>query len=124
MIARVISSVLVVDDDPAFLALAARVLREIGVEVVLTVPNAAEGLRKGEEMRPDAVLVDVGLPDRSGIELACDLAEMAWRPRVVVTSADRDAARALQARGTDGAIPFIPKEELVGESLRELLIRD
>ena len=117
-----VSSVLVVDDDPDFLALAARVLREMGVELVLTAPNAAEGRSEAVAKRPDAVLVDVGLPDRGGIELACELAEMAWRPRVVVTSTDRDAARALEARQSDGGIPFVPKEELANESLRKLLI--
>lgn len=109
---------LVVDDDADFLALTARLLKEMGVEVVLTARSAAEAIKEAEARRPDAALVDVGLPDGQGTDLARQLAELSWRPRVVVTSTDRDAARG------SGDIAFIPKEELVDDSLRRLLLGD
>ena len=116
----VVASVLVVDDDSAFLALAAQVLEEIGVGVVLRASDAAEAVAVAAAERPAAALVDVGLPDREGIDLARQLAASPWKPRVVLTSTDRDAGRAL-AGGLDGTIAFIPKEELAGCSLRRLL---
>jgi DNA-binding NarL/FixJ family response regulator len=116
-----VRSVLVVDDDPSFLGLAAQVLDEMDVEAVLTAQNAAAAVPEAEAMRPDAILVDVGLPDGDGIELALQLAEMPWRPRVVVTSTDRDAGRVIRARRVQAILPFIPKEELTGGALRELL---
>jgi CheY-like chemotaxis protein len=124
MIGRVVSSVLVVDDDPAFLALVVRMLEEIGVEVVLTAHDAASAMREAEARRPDAALVDVGLPDRDGTHLARQLAELPWGPRVIVTSTDRDAGRTTDLRLDDGSVAFIPKEDLVGETLRRLLQRD
>ncbi|HEY2479424.1 MAG TPA: response regulator [Solirubrobacterales bacterium] len=115
-----VNSVLVVDDDAAFLGLAARVLEKIGVEVVLCAPDAAAGGRLAEAQRPAAALVDVDLPDAPGVELARRIAALPWRPRVVLTSADRDAGRALDANG-DRTIVFVPKEELAEEPLRRLL---
>lgn len=124
MIGRMLSSVLVVDDDSAFLALVVRMLEEIGVEMVLTAPDAAAALRQAEAKRPDAVLVDVGLPDRDGTDLARHLAALPWGPRVIVTSADRDAGRTIDARRDHGSCAFIPKEELVSETLHRLLLGD
>ena len=110
-------SVLVVDDDGAFLALATRVLREMGV-VATTAPDGAAAARAADETRPGAILVDVGLPDCDGLELAVELAALAWRPRVILTSTD-DAIRVDAARS---GLPFVPKEEIAGQELRRLVL--
>jgi DNA-binding NarL/FixJ family response regulator len=109
-------AVLVVDDDSTFHALAGRVLAEAGVEVVLAAADAAAAIDEALAKRPDAMLVDVGLPDRNGIALGHEFAELPWGPRVVLTSADGEAGR-----GLDGALSFIPKEALASGTLRELL---
>jgi CheY-like chemotaxis protein len=83
--------VLIVDDDPVFLTLAARIVAELGVDAVATAEDAAEALKVAEDSRPDAVLVDVGLPDRDGTDLAYELSDLPWRPRVVLTSSDSEA---------------------------------
>jgi DNA-binding NarL/FixJ family response regulator len=116
------TSVLLVDDDPAFLSLATRVVESIGVEVVATAEDAAAAIVAANATRPDAVLVDVGLPDRNGIDLGYELAALPWGPRVVLTSTDRDAVSALDARDGDNEIPFVPKEELASGPLRRLLM--
>ena len=74
------------------------------------------------DSRPSAVLVDVGLPDRSGIDLACELAELPWAPRVVLTSADREASIAIRRRPSRSAAPFVAKEDLDVETLRRALL--
>ena len=84
-------TVLIVDDDAAFRGLAARVLAAMGLQVVGEAGTYAEGAAAAAELRPDAALVDVGLPDGDGIELAAHLVALPWRPRVVVTSSDPDA---------------------------------
>jgi CheY-like chemotaxis protein len=116
-----VDSVLVVDDDAAFLALAVRVLTELGIAVVLTAGDAAAAMREAKAARPAAALVDVDLPGRDGIDLAAELAALPWAPRVVLTSADRDAGRAVAALGEGTRPAFVPKEELAGETLRRLL---
>jgi DNA-binding NarL/FixJ family response regulator len=115
-------SALVVDDDPSFLSLATRVLEGIGVEVVATAEDAAGAIAAANATRPEAVLVDVGLPDRDGIDLAYELAALPWRPRVVLTSTDVDAVSAIDARDGRRGIPFFPKEELASDPLRRLLL--
>ena len=69
---------------------------------------------------PDAVLVDVGLPDRDGVSLAGDLVALSWRPRIVLTSTDPDATSPDAARRL-GASGFVPKHELPGAGLDLLL---
>ncbi|HEX8857272.1 MAG TPA: response regulator, partial [Thermoleophilaceae bacterium] len=110
-------------DDPAFLSLAARVIEGMDVDVVTTAPDAAHAIKAAKSTRPDAVLVDVGLPDREGIDLAYELAALPWAPRVVLTSTDRDAVSAIDGERAPG-LPFIPKEELANSTLRRLLLPD
>jgi CheY-like chemotaxis protein len=114
--------VLVVDDDPDFLALAAQVLGGLGVGAVLTAGDAATAITVATAERPGAILVDVDLPDRDGFDLARDLGRLPWGPRVVVTSTDREAGRAIAPAADGPALPFIAKEELAGSELRQLLL--
>jgi DNA-binding NarL/FixJ family response regulator len=113
------SSVLIVDDDPAFRTLARRVLSGSGFSVVGEADTVAGGLAAAHELRPDAVLVDVGLPDGDGIALATELAALPWRPRVVLTSIDADAATPHEVRRS-GANGFTPKDELPNAAVRLL----
>jgi CheY-like chemotaxis protein len=115
-------SVLIVDDDPVFLTLAARIVAELGVDAVATAEDAAEALKVAEDSRPDAVLVDVGLPDRDGTDLAYELSDLPWRPRVVLTSSDSEAFLAIEPREGHHELAFIAKEELASDTLRRVLI--
>jgi DNA-binding NarL/FixJ family response regulator len=114
-------SVLVVDDDPVFRGLARRVLSAGGLVVVGEVATVAAAIAAARELRPDAALVDVGLPDGDGIVLAGELVALPWRPRVVLVSADPDAASPEDVRRC-GAGAFVPKDELPNAPLRRLLI--
>jgi CheY-like chemotaxis protein len=113
--------VALIDDDPEFLSLAERALADIGVTVIATAQTAEAAERVVEASRPDAVLVDIGLPDRDGIDLAVTLAALPWRPRVVLTSSDGDALGPDRREGARG-LPFIPKDELASDAVRRLLM--
>lgn len=78
--------------------------------------------RRSVSSRPSsyAALVDVGLPDGGGLELARRIAALPWSPRVLITSSDVDAVTDDAARSL-GAVGFLPKAELVNGSLRRLL---
>jgi DNA-binding NarL/FixJ family response regulator len=118
------SSVLVVDDDPVFLAIAARILADMGIELIATAADAAQAIEVAQEAKPAAVLVDVGLPDRSGIDLAYELAELPWAPRVVLTSSDSEAFVAIETLPARRAPAFIPKAQLDTETLHQVLTTD
>jgi DNA-binding NarL/FixJ family response regulator len=113
------TSVVLIDDDPAFRQLARRVLGTMGFSVVGEGDSVATGLATAVDLQPQAVLVDVGLPDGDGVALAHRIAGLPWRPRVVLTSVDPDAATADEVRRS-GAAGFAPKDELPGRGL-ELL---
>ena len=104
------ATLLLVDDDAIFRALATDILRDLGVDRIIEADTAA-------------ALVDVGLPDRDGIDLARELAALPWRPAIVLTSADRDAAASIGS-DQDGAPPFVPKDELPNAPLRQMLRLD
>jgi CheY-like chemotaxis protein len=113
-------SVLVVDDDASFRALAARTVSSWGHAIVGEAGSVAEALARSAELRPQVVLVDIGLPDGDGFNLAQRLSALPWHPRVVLISSDSDAANDAAARRM-GAVGFVPKEELPGASLRRLI---
>ena len=113
-------SVLVIDDDAVFRELAVQILEGMGLSVVGEADTLAAGAAAVQRLRPHAALVDVALPDGSGVALARDLAALPWRPRVVLTSSDPAAVTEALARSA-GAAAFIPKQDLPGSGLRELL---
>ena len=117
-------SVLLVDDDPMFRWLATQILGDLGAEVVGSAANAAEAISAANAVRPDAVLVDVGLPDRDGVSLAYELAALPWRPRVVLTSSDNDASAAIKPASPGDRLEFVPKAQLPSAPLRSLLAGD
>jgi DNA-binding NarL/FixJ family response regulator len=123
MIVGMDRSILVVDDDPAFRELAGRLLADAGIEVVAQADSADAAIRAAMEAKPDAVLVDVDLPDRDGITLAGELRALPWRPRVVLTSVDPDAA-GLDDLHRSGALAFLTKDKLANGTLLDLLGSD
>jgi DNA-binding NarL/FixJ family response regulator len=114
------TTVLLVDDDPAFRALARRMLTAAGLSVVAEADTVAAARDAALELRPDTALVDVGLPDGDGVTLARVLTELPWRPRVLLTSTDPDAATPNDVRQS-GAHGFVPKSELPNAPLERLL---
>jgi DNA-binding NarL/FixJ family response regulator len=122
MIVAMPASVLVVDDDAIFRELARRTLTASGLVVVGEAATVAEATSVAHELRPEAALVDVGLPDGDGISLARVLTALPWRPRVVLTSTDPDAASLDDVRSS-GAAAFVAKEALPSAPLERLLSR-
>lgn len=113
-------SVLVVDDDIGFRDLARRVLIGCGYSVIGEAGTIAEALQRLRHLRPDAAVVDVGLPDGSGLALSRRLSEPPWSMRVLLVSADGGDVDATAATAC-GAVAFLQKDELSGPVLRRLL---
>lgn len=84
--------VLVVDDDESVRELVVAALESRGV-MSLVALNASEALQIGEAWRFDVALVDVGLPDRDGEELARELVAMQAWSKVVVMSGEPGPGR-------------------------------
>jgi DNA-binding NarL/FixJ family response regulator len=116
------STILIVDDDPRFRTQARDVLAADGFVVIGEAVDGASGLEAVDALQPDFVLLDIGLPDIEGFEVARILALNGPPPWIVLTSS-RDA-RAYGRRLTNGrALGFIPKERISGPAIRAMVDR-
>ena len=113
---------MIVDDDAAFRDLASRIVMGWGHDVVGLAGSVAEALLRAAELRPDTALVDVGLPDGDGFDLAERLLALPWPIQVVLVSTDSDSAHSTAARRV-GARGFLPKDELSSAELRRWIER-
>lgn len=99
--------ILLVDDHPLFLDGVRAALTGAGdLEVVGEAPDVAEAVARAAELAPDVVLMDLNLPDASGVEATARI--LAARPdaRVLMMtmSADDDAVVAAMRAGARGYI--------------------
>lgn len=112
--------VLLVDDHPLFRAgLRASLTARPGYEVVGEAGSVAEALRLIRELAPDVVLLDISLPDGSGLEVLRRLEGTDRHPRVLVVSmhARIDCiAESFRA----GALGYIVKESAASQLLQGL----
>jgi DNA-binding NarL/FixJ family response regulator len=112
--------VLIVDDNARFRSRARRWLEADGYTVVAEAADGAAALAAVRRCRPAVVLLDVQLPDMSGLVVAERLARELDPPAVVLTST-HDAADFGERLARCGARGFVPKAELSGERLSVLL---
>lgn len=103
--------VMIVDDHSVYREGLAQSLRENGIEVVDTVPNAEMALTAVEETAPDVVILDLRLPGVSSQEATRRLKESA-RVLVLSAAADHDEVATLIAAGAAG---YLPKDRPVEE---------
>ena len=112
--------VLIVDDHPSFRAIATRMLTGGGFAVVGAAADGAAALRASLDLRPDLVLLDIGLPDIDGFRVAQALAGQPDPPTVVLMSsrALTDYGQGVERAPVAG---FIPKAQLSGSAVRQFL---
>src|SRR5262245_65955106 len=87
--------VLVIDDEPQILR-ALRINLSVRGYEVTTAATGAEALRSAADHRPDVIVLDLGLPDMSGIEVLGRLRGWLTAP-VIVLSARTDSADKVEA---------------------------
>jgi two-component system, OmpR family, KDP operon response regulator KdpE len=111
------TNVLCVDDDPQILRALAANLRARGYDVMSAV-DGEQALRMASERLPDAVVLDLGLPGMSGIEVIHGLRGWTTVPILVLSARDGEADKiaALDA----GADDYVSKPFGMGELLARL----
>lgn len=115
-------TILIVDDDREFARAAAELLTDGGFRVLGTALTAGEARQKAARLRPDAILLDVRLPDGNGIALARELCGGPDAPKVLLTSSDPNAVPP-KLVGESGAVGFVPKTALARSDLAEFFNR-
>jgi CheY-like chemotaxis protein len=111
----------IVDDSAEFLRVARSMLEREGITVVDSVQTGAGALRSAQEHDPDVVLLDVGLGEESGFDVAERLSQASdARIRVILISAgsEQDLREFIDA---SPAIGFVPKALLSADTITDLL---
>jgi DNA-binding NarL/FixJ family response regulator len=116
-------TILIVDDDLPFRRAAAELLADRGFRVVGCASTAEEAVAECRRLAPDAVLLDVRLPDGNGVELVSTLRAVPAPPTVVLTSSDHAAAPPERVRNS-GASGFVPKSQLANSDLHAFFSGD
>jgi two-component system response regulator MprA len=100
-------TILLVEDRPEVLEVVRRTLASSGY-IVETATDGEVGLHKALDLKPDLVILDVGLPRLDGIELAKELRARAFRaPLLMLTALDTVSDKVI---GLDaGADDYLPK---------------
>ncbi len=80
-------TILIVDDHPLFReGLKSLIARNPGFEVVGEAGNGADAIRMAKEMKPDLAVVDISLPDRSGLDIVRELRDLLPQTRIMIVS--------------------------------------
>jgi DNA-binding NarL/FixJ family response regulator len=113
---------LLVDDSEQFLRAATSSLNRNGMEVVGTATSSATALEQAAVLRPDVVLVDVGLGDESGFDLVGQLVDafphLVSHVVLISTREEDDYAELVQASPAAG---FISKSDLSASAIYALV---
>jgi two-component system KDP operon response regulator KdpE len=115
--------VLVVDDEPQILRALQTTLRAAGYEVE-TAATGAEALTKAAARPPEAVILDLVLPDRSGVEVCRELRGWSKAPILILSAVGEESEKvaALDAGADDYVTKPFGLEELLAR-LRAALRR-
>lgn len=116
--------VLIVEDDPAFRArYAAMLANDASFDVVASVGTGGEGLAMLELRKPDVLLVDLGLPDMSGIEVIRHASQTLPKCECMVVTVFGDEEHVLASieAGAAGYLLKDASEESFLSGIRELM---
>jgi DNA-binding response OmpR family regulator len=104
--------ILVVEDEAKIAWLVRDYLEHAGFEVVMSA-NGDSALAQARRSRPDLVVLDLGLPDRDGLDVARSLRSLSNVPIVMLTARGEETDRIVGLElGADDYVvkPFSPRE--------------
>jgi two-component system KDP operon response regulator KdpE len=115
------SSVLVIEDDPQIARFLVTALEAHGYALHVAA-TGNDGLRDAALRAPDIVIVDLGLPDISGLEVIARLREWYARPILVLSARSRESDKV--AALDIGADDYLTKPFGIGELLARLRVAE
>ena len=107
-----VKTILVVDDEPQILQLVRDYLEHGGFKV-LTATDGAAALRTAATLRPDLVILDLGLPAVDGLDVTRSLRRSGDVPIIMLTARTEESDKLVGLElGADDYVtkPFSPKE--------------
>jgi DNA-binding NarL/FixJ family response regulator len=113
-------TILIVDDNTGFRVQARALLEADGFDVVGESIDGTSGLAAARSLRPDIVLLDIGLPDVEGFDVARALGADGPPPPFVILTSSREASEYGTRLADSRVLGFIAKDELSGAAIRAL----
>lgn len=101
--------ILVAEDDANARSVVVDLLAALGHIVVAEVATGREAIERAREVTPDVVLLDVHMPDGSGIEAAEEIRNSVPGAAVVLFSGDQSVTLSERDVAATAAIAFLPK---------------
>jgi len=92
-----VTKVLLVDDHPMIADALGMLIRETKYELLGRARTAAEATKQVASVKPDLVLLDVHLPDASGLDVLRRMTKARSRPKVILLTAGMEDAQLLTA---------------------------
>jgi len=109
--------VLVVDDYQPWQVFVSTTLRNVPeLEIVGKVSDGLEGVQQAQQLQPDLILLDVGLPTMNGIEAARRIRKVSPTSKILFVSENRSPDIAEEALST-GAGGYVVKSDAASELL-------
>jgi DNA-binding NarL/FixJ family response regulator len=109
--------VLVVDDYAPWHGFVSTTLRkELELQIVGNVSDGLEAVQQAQQLQPELILMDIGLPTLNGIEAARRITEVSPASKIIFVSENRSVDVAEEALST-GAGGYVVKSEAAGELL-------
>jgi DNA-binding NarL/FixJ family response regulator len=77
-------------------------------QIIVEVSDGSEVVQKAEELKPDLIVLDIGLPKQNGIEAARRIQQLSPSPKIVFLSQNNDL-NVVRAALSMGALGYIHK---------------
>jgi DNA-binding NarL/FixJ family response regulator len=101
------SSILLADDCESWRHLVCSMVKnEHGLKIICEASDGPEAVQKAEKLRPDLILLDIGLPGINGIEAARRIRQVSPNSEIVFLTMDNspDVAQAVLSTGAQGFV--------------------
>lgn len=111
--------ILIIDDEPQIQKLLRVTLQSQGFEVIAAL-SGDDGLIQATMVRPDLIVLDLGLPDIAGMEVLRQIREWTQTPIVVLTAKDQEEDKIVAL--DSGADDYVTKPFGMGELVARIRV--
>jgi DNA-binding NarL/FixJ family response regulator len=108
--------VLVVEDFAAFRGFIRTILDDPELQIIAEASDGIEAVHKAEELQPDLILLDIGLPGLNGIEVARRIHQLSPQSKILFVSQE-SSTDVIEEAMNSGAMGYIIKAHAANELL-------
>jgi DNA-binding NarL/FixJ family response regulator len=107
--------VLVVEDFAPFREfICSTLVKRPGLQIICEVSSGLEAVQKAEELKPDLILLDIGLPGLNGLEAARQIRRLSAESKIIFLTQEV-SAEVVQEALSLGACGYVVKPKAAGE---------